>query len=77
MRLQDKILTLVGLERSGRTSAKDIAAAPLKPSELSSLIKAWDTLEDRKRVLRNVGLPKPIEAGKGKKFPRAPKSFEE
>lgn len=37
---------------------------PLSPSELASLAKAWDTLEDRKRILRMKPLPKAQEVPK-------------
>ena len=33
----------------------------LKPGELAQLAKAWDTLEERKRVLRMKPAPKPVE----------------
>ena len=42
----------------------------LNPAQIKSLVSAWTELEDRKRILRNHGLPKPIESGVGKKFPR-------
>jgi len=28
----------------------------------SQVLKGWDTMEDRKRILRGRGLPKPVEA---------------
>jgi len=31
---------------------------PLEPNQLASLSKAWDTLEERKRILRMKPLPK-------------------
>ncbi len=33
----------------------------LKPSEIASLAKAWDTLEERKRILRMKPAPKAID----------------
>lgn len=33
----------------------------LTPAELASLVKAYDVMEDRKRVLRMKGLPKAVE----------------
>lgn len=66
-RLQDKVLGLMGLLRSGKPAPldqliKEIKAKPLRPVEMCSLIKAWESLEDRKRILRGKGLPKPVEA---------------
>lgn len=34
----------------------------IKSSELCALTKAWDTLEERKRILRMKGLPKAVNA---------------
>lgn len=49
---------------------KPIKGSPkLKAGELCSLAKAWSELEDRKRILRNKGLPKAIEPKDEKKRP--------
>jgi hypothetical protein len=41
----------------------------LSPSELCSLTKAWGELEERKRILRGKGLPKPVESKEREKKP--------
>lgn len=67
--IQKKILSAMGLEflQSGQTPKPIEKGPPLTPGELSSLSKAWDTLEDRKRILRFKPLPKaqdvPIKKG--------------
>jgi hypothetical protein len=49
----------------------DVPPVELKPSDLCQLAKAWEALEDRKRILRMKGLPKPIDAEKKPKPARA------
>lgn len=71
-KLQDKILESIGITRKargGRPQLLDVdKPMPMKPSDLSSLIKAWDTLEDRKRVLRMKPLPRAVDVSRdGKK----------
>lgn len=34
------------------------------PAQRASLAKAWDTIEDRKRILKGKGQPKPVDAEK-------------
>lgn len=68
-KLQDKILETIGVARV-RGKVMPAPGVPLKPSDLSSLIKAWDTLEERKRVLRMKPAPKAIDVSvKEKKAP--------
>lgn len=38
----------------------------VKPIELAQLARAWDSLENRKRILKMKGLPKPVDAPKAK-----------
>lgn len=42
-------------------------SADVKPIELANLARAWDCLENRKRVLKMRGLPKPVDAAKAAK----------
>ena len=37
-------------------------------SALAQLTRSWDTLENRKRILRGRGLPKPVEPANKPKF---------
>ena len=82
-RLQDKILLQMGLVRSGKPVPldkliQDAKSKPLKPVELASLVKAWESMEDRKRILRGKGLPKPVEGDTGRrKKPSALATFSE
>jgi len=39
----------------------------LSPRERAELVKAWDTLEERKRILRGTPLPKPADMSKLRK----------
>jgi hypothetical protein len=48
----------------------------LTPSELANLAKSWDLIENRKRILRGKGLPKPIEPAT-KKRPITQETFRE
>lgn len=66
--MQDQILAQMGLSRLGKPTQSDPKSKKdsLKPSELNSLVKAWEGLEDRKRILRGKGLPKPVDGIDGK-----------
>lgn len=44
-----------------RLAFADATNPALKPAERSTAMKAWDILENRKRILRGKGLPKSIE----------------
>lgn len=44
----------------------DIEAQGTKPIERAQLARAWETLENRKRILRGRGLPKPVDGAKPK-----------
>lgn len=70
--IQKKILESMGLEfQRANQTPKPIEKAPkLKPAELCSLAKAWELIENRKRILRNKGLPKSIDADKPRKAAR-------
>ena len=63
----------MGLERQhANQTPKPIKDAPkLSPKDLCSLTAAWDTLENRKRILRNKPLPKAqeVERPKDKRRP--------
>lgn len=61
-RLQDRILNTIGVDPQTKKRVDLSLKTKLKPVELASLVKSWDLLEDRKRVLRGKGLPKPLEA---------------
>lgn len=71
--IQRLILDQMGLEMAQKNQTPKPMPKGLKPSlkpgELCALTKAWSELEDRKRILRGKGLPKPIEA---KEKPRGP-----
>ena len=70
--IQKKILEAMGLEfqQANRTPKPVAGGGPkLKPSELKQLADSWSTLEDRKRVLRMRGLPKPVESKEREKKP--------
>ena len=55
----------MGLVRQSRRGKNDVVpsgdAKLLKPSELASLSKAWNELEERKRILRMKPMPKPVD----------------
>lgn len=73
--MQDKVLALMGLTRHGKPCPVDkivgeIKAKPLRPVEMCSLVKSWSDLEDRKRILRGKGLPKPVESSSDGKHHR-------
>jgi hypothetical protein len=40
---------------------------PLDSSDISALVRAWDLLEDRKRIIKGRGVPKPEEPAKPKR----------
>lgn len=49
-----------------------------KPSDRAQLARAWDVLEDRKRIIRMIPAPKPADAAVRDKAKRsAPKGFSE
>lgn len=61
--IQKKILEAMGLEfQRANQTPKPIENAPkLKPADLCSLAKAWETIEERKRILRMKPKPRDIE----------------
>lgn len=61
--IQKMILGKMGLELAQANQVPKMGKikTDLTPSELCSLTKAWSELEDRKRILRNKGLPKAVE----------------
>jgi hypothetical protein len=61
-RIQDKILNMIGIETQQKKNFDPKSKKDLKPGELASLTKAFDLMEDRKRILRNKGLPKPLDS---------------
>lgn len=68
-RIQDKILNMIGIKPQNKSNHDPSAKKDLAPGELASLTKAFDLMEDRKRVLRMRGLPKPVEADRKEKKP--------
>lgn len=76
--IQKKILEALGLEmQQANQTPKPAPNAPkLRPAEICSLAKAWSDIEERKRILRMKGLPKPVEANSGPKKAK-PKTFVE
>ena len=70
-RIQDKILNMIGVMPQNKSRHDPKAKRNLTPSELSTLTKAFDTMEERKRILRNKPLPKAqeVERPKDKRRP--------
>ena len=60
-RIQDKILNMIGIKPQNSSRYDPDAKRDLKPGELASLTKAFDTMEDRKRIIRMKGKPKDVE----------------
>ena len=62
--MQKRILDAMGLEmnHAGRTPKPMKNCPKLRPGDIANLVKSWDLLENRKRILRGKGLPKPLEA---------------
>lgn len=78
-KLQDRILEHVGIVRRGK-GGRPVVDEPdrnlkVKPMELAALVKAWDVLEDRKRVIRMKPVPRPIDVTKEQKKTGKPASF--
>ena len=46
----------------------DMKNTATTPTQRASLAKAWDTMEDRKRILKGKGEPKPVDATKKPRF---------
>lgn len=69
--IQKKVLEAMGLEMQQKNQTpKPIKGSPqLKPSDLCSLAKAWETIEERKRILRMKGLPKAVDSKEREKKP--------
>lgn len=44
-----------------RLLMKDIENPMTTPKDRAQLVRAWDALADRKRILRNKGLPKAVD----------------
>jgi len=63
--IQRLILRKMGLDMQQRNRVPKpgdpALSEKLKPSELCSLATAWEKIEDRKRILRMKGLPKPVD----------------
>lgn len=72
-RLQDRILNVIGVKPQLASHIDEsVRNKKLNPAQLSSLVNAWDKLEDRKRILRMKPLPKAQDvAPKEKPRPRA------
>ena len=68
-RIQDKILNMMGVKPQNKNHHDPEAQIKLSAGELASLTKAFDTLEERKRILRMKGLPKAIDADRKEKHP--------
>lgn len=60
-RLQERLLNTIGVDPQTKKRVDPSLKAELKPGELASLVKSWDLLEDRKRVLRMKPLPKAMD----------------
>ena len=66
-RLQERLLNTIGVEPQTKKRIDPSLKTKLRPGELASLVKSWDLLEDRKRVLRMKPLPKSIDVTPKKK----------
>ena len=78
--LQDKVLGQIGLIRLSRSDRKKLekpVGKNLKPAELSSLVKSWELLEERKRILRMRPLPKAVAVPPTERPKAKPPSFSE
>ena len=70
-RIQDKILNMIGVKPQSKKNWEPDAKRDLKPGELATLAKAFDTLEERKRIIRMKGLPKAVDVAPRRKPARA------
>ena len=69
-------MNMIGVKTQSKKNVDLEARRDLKPGELASLTKAFDTLEERKRILRMKPKPRDVEVKATQKVPvRA--SFEE
>lgn len=46
---------------------KDVLNPELEPRQRAQCACAWEKLEDRKRILKGIGAPKPVDTSKGTK----------
>lgn len=63
-RMQDKILKMIGVDRLWHIGDEELPSKgkkDLTPGQLATLVKAWDTLEERKRIIRMKPAPKAID----------------
>ena len=69
--IQKMILGKMGLEFGAQNQSPRVGKTrtDLSVAELSSLTKSWELLEERKRILRMKGLPKPVESKEREKKP--------
>jgi hypothetical protein len=67
---------MMGIVPQKKASHDPAAVKDLKPGELASLAKAFDTMEERKRILRMKPLPKAIDVPQKAKLAR-PTTFSE
>lgn len=71
-RIQDKILNAIGVDTQTKRHRRPEEKMNLNAAQLATLAKAWDTLEDRKRILRMKPTPRPIDVTpKEKRRPQA------
>ena len=61
-RIQDKILNMIGIVPQNKSRHDPESKKELKPAELASLAKAFDIMEERKRILRDKPLVKAVDA---------------
>ena len=61
-RIQDEILNRIGVAPQNKSRHKPDKAEALSPKDLAALSAAWDRMEERKRILRNKPLVKPVDA---------------
>lgn len=77
--IQKKVLAKMGLrfQEANRVPKSATEDCDLNPKDLAALINSWNTLEERKRILRMKPKPRDIEVKPAQKkgFNRA--SFEE
>jgi hypothetical protein len=77
-RIQDKILNKIGVTPQNKSRHEPSKEEDLSPKDLAVLASSWNTLEERKRILRNKPLPKAAEVKeKQPKGSRQRVSFEE
>jgi hypothetical protein len=75
-RIQDKILNMIGVKPQNSTRYDPKEKKDLSPKDLATLSGAWNTLEERKRILRMKPKPRDVEV-KEKVKDRKRETFQE